>query len=264
MSVNNLANLSQMTGLSQAELAKRAEQLVDAKTGKVSALSALDAALAQALLGSGPTMESFTAAGAASARPHTIDEPVQAFSHAQPMAGFAPEAPAPPSIGGPAALLEKAAKLGAGRISGFCGSCYQPPAVNAPEGGNNGGGGVVVVSPPASQVSPPAPPASSSPPAVSPLGFATSSAPVSLAKKGFAGAPPATTGAAAGGQAPSNSTIGTDTAAVQGQLDTGSMAIQFEVLKNQMARMAEMQNLITNTMSAMHEQAMTAIRNVKA
>lgn len=321
MTVNNLGNLSQMTGLSQAELAKKAEALVDAKTGKISALAALEAALVDAATAGKANMESFTAAGSASANPHTIDEPLHEYTHGVPMDGFAPEPPAPPSIGGPAALLERAAKLGAGRVSGFCGGCYPPPPPappppvspeapaapppSSPESGNNAGGEVVLgptpssvesqTAPPPAPTAPTAPTTSAPPPqSVAPTAPAptsptspsvvlapptapaapnktrafSSTVPAPSARKGGfvqATSTPGTakSGAAAGSAGPSGS-LDVSAAAAQGDLDANSRNIQFELLKQQVQKMSEMQNLMSNVLSAMHEQGMTAIRNVKA
>ena len=91
--------------------------------------------------------------------------------------------------------------------------------------------------------------------------------PPSAGKSGFV--QPSTTastaksGAAAGSAGPSGS-LDVSAASAQGDIDASSRNLQFEMLKNQVARMSEMQNLMTNVMSAMHEQGMTAIRNVKA
>jgi hypothetical protein len=296
MSVNNLSTLSQMTGLSQAELAQRAEQLVDQKTGKIHALSALDAALVDASTGSGKsTLEAFASLAAANQKPHAIEEPLQAFTHGLPMAGFAPEAPAPPSIGGPAAQLDRSAKDGARRVAGFCGGCQPPPAppppaVSSPEGGSSGGGDVVVSAPEAPSAPPAtpppaeaaplpaAPPPAAARPAAAPAPPAPAPPPRSTPKPSFAPGQPAFTptggltssrrgfaGAAPGAPAaPPPSFNPAASAATQSEIDSTSRNIQFELLKNQIQKMAEMQTLRSNILSSMHEQGMTAIRNVKA
>lgn len=317
MTVNNLGNLSQMTGLSQAELAKKAEALVDTKTGKISALAALEAALVDAASAGKTNMESFTAAGSASPSPHAIDEPMHEYTHGVPMEGFAPEPPAAPSIGGPAALLERSAKLGAGRVSGFCGGCYPPPPAppppqttspeappppppSSPESGGNSGAEVVVLggTPPAAvEAQAPPPPAPTAPTAPAPVAPPQSVAPTPpspsspvivtrpvvpptptrprafmtaappTARGGFVQPSPtasnAKSGAAAGSTGPSGS-LDVSAAGAQGDIDANSRNIQFELLKQQVQKMSEMQNLMTNVLSAMHEQGMTAIRNVKA
>ncbi|HEY4223870.1 MAG TPA: hypothetical protein VGO62_21090 [Myxococcota bacterium] len=278
---NSVGNLSNMTGLDEAELAKRAEQMVDVKTGKISALSALDAALVEAQLGtSGANMDAFTAAGSASVNPHAIDDPTQAFTANQAMGGFAPEAPPPPSIGGPQATLEKAAKSGGSKMSGFCGGGnYSPPPP-----------------PPAAAPPPPPPPAVTSPEtpkAPPPVGAAPPSedqpstgsnssdrgtpAPVVAQSTGTkrammngfldgaggspglpsAGAPTASTAPAAG-----PSTADVDEAS--SDLDSDSTNIQFEVLKMQMQKMQQGQDALSNVISAMADEAKTAINNVKA
>jgi hypothetical protein len=274
MSQTSLQNLSQMSGLSPAELARRAEQLVDAKTGKINVLSALDAAL----VSTANVQTSFAALGATTASPHVMDDPTHVYSHAEPMGGFAPEAPKPPQIGGPVAQLEKASREGQKRMQAFCHSCCPPPAAEEPPPpppGDRVGPGSSA--PPAEATPPPAaatPPAATPPPdrqapqapaqPVRPL----SSRPQATGRMGgflnpSAGAAP-TAPVAPGSQqqAPSFSTP--DAQAAQGQIDAASMNIQFEKIKMEIQRMTQHFNSVSNTLSAMHEQGMTAIRNVKA
>jgi hypothetical protein len=267
----SLNNLSQKTGLSSAELQKRAEGMVDVKTGKIPLLSALDAALvANTATASKSSSDAFAAMGAQSANPHTIDEPSHVFTHGAPQGGYAPEAPAPPSIGGPLALLEKAAKTGASRMAGFCGSVQPPPQEQplevAPEGNNNqdvGGcdpgpapvsadGGVVSTGPatrtqPSQSVRPDRPQLSQAAQALQGR------------MRGFGGPTPTTPGGNLEG-APISSRANE----VQGELDSTSRAIAFEKVKMEIQKMTELQNAISNVMATMHEQGMTAIRNAKA
>lgn len=266
----SLNNLSQMTGMSPAELARRAEGLVDAKTGKIAALSALDAALVANIAGSGRNAaESFTAQGAQSANPHSIDDPAHTYTHGAPQGGYAPEPPAAPSIGGPLAQLEKAAKSGAQRMAGFCGS-YNPPREETPpaplEGGGNAGGcdpGAPLAAQdtvtPGSQTQSP-PPAASTPPARTSRVPVVSPAAQALQgrMRGFGGPTPT----APGGNL--NASPLTQATQVQGELDATSRAIQFEKIKMEIQKMTELQNAISNVMATMHEQGMTAIRNAKA
>ena len=280
----SLGNLSQMTGMSPAELARRAEGLVDAKTGKIAALSALDAALVANTSTAGKSAaDAFAAMGAATANPHAIEEPSHVFTHGAPQGGYAPEPPAPPSIGGPLALLEKSAKSGASRMSGFCGGCTPPapppPAevlVVSPEGGGSapaaGGCGpdqpatvLATSDTTAPFVATPAPPA---PPAATPgVPVRTQRSPLSNAAQALQGrmrgfeagsaAPPGAGGRVGGPPA-------SDQASLQGDLDANSRNMQFELIKNEIQKMTQLQNAVSNTLAAMHEQAMTAIRNAKA
>ena len=55
-----------------------------------------------------------------------------------------------------------------------------------------------------------------------------------------------------------------DQASLQGDLDANSRNMQFELIKNEIQKMTQLQNAVSNTLAAMHEQAMTAIRNAKA
>ena len=114
---DSIRNFSSMTGLSEAELAKRAEQMVDVKTGKIAALSALDAALVAAQAGGASTsFDSFQGAAAVTADPHAIEEPTHAYQHAKPAAGFAP---ATNERANPNAhnVLDSAAKTGQAKIA---------------------------------------------------------------------------------------------------------------------------------------------------
>lgn len=268
----SLNNLSQKTGLSSAELQKRAEGMVDVKTGKIPLLSALDAALvANTATASKSTSDAFAAMGAQTASPHTIDDPSHVFTHGAPQGGYAPEAPAPPSIGGPLALLEKAAKTGVSRMAGFCGSVQPPPQEQQPlevaaEGNNNAnvGGcdpapaplsvdGGVAASGPATRTQP-----SQSVRPERPLLSPTAQA-LQGRMRGFGGPTPTAPGGNLEG-APLTSRANE----VQNELDSTSRAIAFEKVKMEIQKMTELQNAISNVMATMHEQGMTAIRNAKA
>jgi hypothetical protein len=251
-----------MSGLSEAELAKRAEQLVDVKTGRIDALSALDAALV-AVSGGGQkaTVDSFNALAAATASPHVIEEPSHQYTHGTPKAGFAPEPPQPPSIGGPAATLEKAGKAGASKMSGFCGGISQPPPPPAPpppEPAKPQPFSPETPNAPTPQAAPLTQDVSSAPVAATPTPARPTATSTGPSRRGFIDS-------SAGGSAPKAGSSGpskADIAAAQGSVD--STNIQFEMIKMQVQKMAEVQNAMTNVLAAMQEQAMTAIRNSKA
>lgn len=264
-----LQNLAHMTGLSEAELQRRAEQLVDIKTGKIRGLSALDAALVDAAIADGKA-PAFQAV--ATADPHAIDEPTHAYTHGVPMAGFAPEAPQPPSIGGPLAQLERQAKTGAHKIEGFCGG-YAPPApppapppraISNPESPSAPG------SPSAPEV--PAPPAVTAPPPAAPPPPAAGDRPP--ATGGRVGTGPLTTSSSGGARkgfvdAPSAGGVhvgpsSADTAAASGQVDSLSRDMQFELIKNEIQKMSQIQQAMSNVVSTMSDEAQVAIRNTKA
>jgi hypothetical protein len=123
MSDASIGSLAQHTGLSEAELQRQAEQLVDVKTGKIRALSALDAALLVSQTGVNQgTAQSFEALAAASQQAHVMESPVQAFtrtaSNANALAGYAetpPEKPTP-NLG---QVLDRAGKVGTSRLGGL-------------------------------------------------------------------------------------------------------------------------------------------------
>ncbi len=50
----------------------------------------------------------------------------------------------------------------------------------------------------------------------------------------------------------------------QGKLDADSKSLMFEKLKDEMQKISQMNEMILNVYAAMHEQGMTALRNVKA
>lgn len=55
-----------------------------------------------------------------------------------------------------------------------------------------------------------------------------------------------------------------DIAKQEGQMDADSRQMLFEQLKNEMNKISQATQMMTNTLNAMHEQAMAAIRNSKA
>jgi hypothetical protein len=251
--------LSNMSGLSEAELQRRAESLVNVGTGKIDALSALDAALAGLTTLDKPSMESFTAAGSASLDVHAIDDPVQAYTQQKAMAGFAPEGVQAPSLGGPAAMLEKMGKSGASKMNGFCCECGCPPpkpAVSSPERGSS----PVAAAPQAPSRDQPSTPANT----VAPSRATPQARRTGFGLDGSQGNPndpnPSATPAA-----PSSGPSAADVQASQSQVDDiGSTDIQFEIIKNKMQQMSQIQDMMSNVVSSMHDQGMTAINNSKA
>lgn len=120
----SIQSLSTFTGLSEAELARRAQDMV--ATGKLTGLKALDAALVQGSMstnqGAAATM---TAGGSQSAKPHVLEEPMSVLAHKPVGAtgdGFATAASvAVPSLASAssAASLDKAAANGKAKATGF-------------------------------------------------------------------------------------------------------------------------------------------------
>jgi hypothetical protein len=118
---SSVQTLSTMTGMSEVELQKRAQEMVAA--GKVKGLSALEQQLVVQTTGpKQSTVEAFQAMGVGNAEPHALEEPAQVLGHLQTEAGFAPS-PATTTAGmtsqmSPAAL-DAAAAAGQQRMSGF-------------------------------------------------------------------------------------------------------------------------------------------------
>ncbi len=117
----SVQTLSHMTGMSEVELQKRAQDLV--ATGKVKGLSALEQQLVVQTTGpKQSTVEAFQAMGVGNAEPHALEEPAQVLGHATANAGFAPSPTATTagmtSAVSPAAL-DAAASSGQQRMNGF-------------------------------------------------------------------------------------------------------------------------------------------------
>lgn len=90
MSQSPVRLLSSMSRLPEAELKQRLEQLKDPSTGKVRALSHLDAALVGATGGmKQTTIDAYDAMQARAQTSHVIEQPTQAFTRAAPAAGYA-------------------------------------------------------------------------------------------------------------------------------------------------------------------------------
>ncbi len=114
---SSISQLSSFTGLSEVELARRAQDLV--ATGKIKGLNALDAALVEAQAGGAGAADPFSAAAAQSQQPHVLEEPAQSMVRT-PERGFA-AAPATASLQAPnsPAVLDRAEKTGMAKIRGF-------------------------------------------------------------------------------------------------------------------------------------------------
>jgi hypothetical protein len=114
---NSISQLSSFTGLSETELARRAQDLLS--TGKIKGLNALDAALVAAQAGGAGNADPFSAAAAASQQPHVLEEPASSMMRTL-HRGFA-EAPASASVqaANAPAVLDRAAQTGNRKIKGF-------------------------------------------------------------------------------------------------------------------------------------------------
>lgn len=183
MSQSPVRLLSSMSRLPEAELQRRLEQLKDPSTGKVRALSTLDAALVGSTGGmKQTTIDAYDAMQARAQTSHVIESPSQAFTRAAPAAGYAAgeELQNTPQLGN---LLTSAGKAAAKRAqaSGALAD-FEPERLRDAEQ----------------------------------------------------------------------------------TMDADSRQMMFEQLKNQMNRISQAFQLMTNTLQTMHEQAMTAIRNSKA
>lgn len=189
MSQSPVRLLSSMSKLPEAELQKRLEQLKDPRTGKVRALSTLDAALVGSAGGmKQTTIDAYDAMQARAQTSHVIEQPTQAFTRGAPASGYA-----------------------AG-----------DEVKNTPQLGNL------------------------------------------LATAGKSAAKRAQTSGALDGGFDANQLTLPDMPEMQTTMDSDSRQMMFEQLKNQMNKIQQSFQLMTNTLQTMHEQAMTAIRNSKA
>jgi hypothetical protein len=113
----SISQLSSFTGLSETELARRAQDLVS--TGRIRGLNALDAALVEAQAGGAGAADPFSAAAAASKQPHVLEEPATSLTKTAEK-GFA-AAPATASLqaANAPAVLDRAAQTGSQKIKGF-------------------------------------------------------------------------------------------------------------------------------------------------
>ena len=189
MSQSPVRLLSSMSKLPEAELQRRLESLKDPRTGKVNALSTLDAALVGSAGGmKQTTIDAYDAMQARAQTSHVIEQPTQAYTRAAPAAGYAPgdDVKPTPQLGN---LLASAGKEAAKRAqsSGMLDGGFDAGSFTLP-----------------------------------------------------------------------------DMPAMQSTMDSDSRQMLFEQLKNEMNKISQAAQMMTNTMNAMHEQAMTAIRNSKA
>ncbi len=118
---SSVHTLSNMTGLSEAELQRRAQELVS--SGRIKGLTALEQQLVAQTTGpKQSTVEAFQAMGVGNAEPHCLEEPAQVLGLLQSDAGFAPAAmttTAGMSAPTSPAALDAAAAAGHARLSGF-------------------------------------------------------------------------------------------------------------------------------------------------
>lgn len=188
MSQSPVRLLSSMSKLPEAELQKRLESLKDPRTGKVRALSTLDAALVGSAGGmKQTTIDAYDAMQARAQTSHVIEQPTQAYTRGTPASGYAQgdDVKPTPQLGN---LLAGAGKEAAKRAqsSGMLGG-FDADTLKLP-----------------------------------------------------------------------------DMPEMQTEMDSDSRQMMFEQLKNQMNKISQAFQMMTNTLQAMHEQAMTAIRNAKA
>jgi hypothetical protein len=118
---SSVHTLSTMTGLSEAELQRRAQELVS--SGRIKGLTALEQQLVAQTTGpKQSTVEAFQAMGVGNAEPHALEEPAQVLGQLQTEGGFAPS-PKATTAGMTAqtspAALDAAAAAGQARMTGF-------------------------------------------------------------------------------------------------------------------------------------------------
>jgi hypothetical protein len=117
----SIQGLSSFTGMSEVELAKRAQELVS--SGKVQALSLLDAQLL-ASMGAGnlSAQDQISAAAAQTQQPHVLEEPAITMTRTSTTGGFATaQAQATPDLAAAnsPAQLDKAAQAAGTKMTGF-------------------------------------------------------------------------------------------------------------------------------------------------
>jgi hypothetical protein len=119
---SSIQNLSRLTGMSEAELARRAGEM--AQAGQIKSLTTLDAALLANTTGpSKATQDAFGAMAAGNQEPHALEEPAAIMTKAAATdEGFA-AGPAASAAGAQAmvspSMLDKAAAAGTARVQGF-------------------------------------------------------------------------------------------------------------------------------------------------
>lgn len=117
----SIQNLSSFTGLSEVELAKRAQDLVS--TGKIKSLNLLDAQLLASMSGANTSaQDSISAQAAQSKQPHVLEEPAVTLARSTSDAGFAGAiAVSTPSLAAAnsPAQMDKAASMAGQKMKGF-------------------------------------------------------------------------------------------------------------------------------------------------
>jgi hypothetical protein len=113
----SISQLSTFTGLSETELARRAQDLVS--TGKIKGLNALDAALVEAQAGGAGAADPFSAAAAASKQPHVLEEPATSMARTSEKGFAATPAVASLQAANSPAVLDRAGQTGTQKIKGF-------------------------------------------------------------------------------------------------------------------------------------------------
>jgi len=113
----SISQLSSFTGLSETELARRAQDLVS--TGKIRGLNALDAALVEAQAGGAGAADPFSAAAAASKQAHVLEEPATSMARTSDKGFAATPAVASLQAASSPAVLDPASQTGQQKIKGF-------------------------------------------------------------------------------------------------------------------------------------------------
>lgn len=123
---NSIANLSSFTGLSEVELAKRANDLV--ATGKIKSLNTLDAQLLASMQGGNANAQDAISASAAQTKQaHVMEEPAVTLGRMQGMAVPARDGFAPPVVNNTPdlaaanspAVMDRAASSGGQKTKAF-------------------------------------------------------------------------------------------------------------------------------------------------
>ncbi len=117
----SIQNLSSFTGLSEVELAKRAQDLVS--TGKINSLNLLDAQLLASMSGGNANaQDAISTTAAATKQAHVMEEPAQTLARTTSDAGFsgaiAVSTPSLAAANSPG-QMDKAASTGGQKMKGF-------------------------------------------------------------------------------------------------------------------------------------------------
>lgn len=110
-------SLSQMTGLSEAQISKEAAKVAESTKGRIAELQRLEAWLARTTQGvNAKTAGAFEALSTTAVDAHPFEEALHAFTRRDAGAGYAPAAPRPTTSPVTAATLEESAKDGAQKM----------------------------------------------------------------------------------------------------------------------------------------------------